>query len=128
MDQLASWFMPDALPSLLLWRTINGVSAFHMQRLQFDRRYMYDLPPGLQILKALAQVMAWSGVGLAFYIWFKLGLGAAIAFLVIPFIVSVALELAEGRIFRSPPRASAFIGTPVALLSFAMLLRAVVSL
>jgi type III secretory pathway component EscR len=72
--------------------------------------------------------MAWSGLGFALYVWFKLGLGTAIAFLVIPFIVSAALELAEGRVFQSPPRASTVIGTPIALLSFVMLLRAVVAL
>jgi hypothetical protein len=128
MDRPASSLMPDPITSLLFWRTLNSVSAFYMQRLQYERRYMYELPPALRIVKAVAHLMAWIGVGLAVYVWFKLGLGAAIAFLVIPFIASAALEVAEGRVFQSPSRASTLIGTPIALLSFAMLLRAVVSL
>lgn len=122
MDSLIEWLQLDRISDLLLWVCIAKIAAFYMQRPHYENpNRQGSIFPGPWFLSALANLMGWVLFLLPLWVWFRVGLGSAVALFVISFVVlqvSTVIDLFLWRRFSST--AMALISTPIAILAFVM--------
>ncbi len=100
-----------------------------MQRLHYERPHMRgSVMPGPLILSGVANLLGWALFLLPLYVWYQVGLGPALALLVITFLVPLAFSTVELFLFRVPTAAMALISTPIAIIAFVMAIRAALRL
>jgi hypothetical protein len=129
MDELLAALHLGAIKFLLFWRTINSISGFYMQRLHYERPDMTgSVIPGPPLLSLAANLMSWVTHLAAVYVWYRLGWVAALAYLIIPFVIAQVIEMAELFLFKVPTPTMALINTPIGIASFVMVVLALIEL
>jgi hypothetical protein len=119
----------DRTAGLVGWAVVVQVGAFYMQRWHHEMLTEWgDDLRGPRWLAILGRLLGWAALASAAYIFFHVGLVAAVVALMAMFAAPVAVSTVDVWLFRSPAKAMASVALPVTLLAFVLMARSAANL